>query len=338
MNEKDKKKWLELYEIASKIEKMKPWEYMWDTDLISYLSPNLEDIFYCSVMGHGGMHTAIAIYKGTQINSFIELANNKYPNNMLINYQECISCCFLSKAETLPNNIKIIKELGLNFKKTWISFECFEKGYEPSPINIKQVEMMIEVLNQFYEMLNDIVTGKVKVNFDNDESYIKFYNDDKKEYITFVDRLMLPRKEYKKIVINDKNIEKHMKTIPKSNIELEYDYLNYIPVHIKENIDNDGRNYYPRIRCLIDRKTGFIYANELINKNEFKTEEDYIKDALDFLLEQIHKLGRPKCIYVRDEEAKAYINDIADKAQIKIIINSNLKQIDKVYEELFKLL
>ena len=82
MKLKEKELWLELYEIAEKIQKLEPWKYLWDMDLLVYLCQPLNEIFYCSVMGHGGMHRAIAIYKGEQINGFFELAKNQ----ILINY------------------------------------------------------------------------------------------------------------------------------------------------------------------------------------------------------------------------------------------------------------
>ena len=50
MKLKDKELWLELYEIAEKIQKLEPWKYLWDMDLLVYLCQPLNEIFYCSVM------------------------------------------------------------------------------------------------------------------------------------------------------------------------------------------------------------------------------------------------------------------------------------------------
>ena len=104
MKLKDKELWLELYEIAEKIQKLEPWKYLWDMDLLVYLCQPLNEIFYCSVMGHGGMHRAIAIYQGEQIHRFFELAKNQIPEYMLLYYQECLMCNFIGRQETLPKN------------------------------------------------------------------------------------------------------------------------------------------------------------------------------------------------------------------------------------------
>ena len=110
MKLKDKELWLDLYEVAEKIQKLEPWRYLWDMDLLVYLCKPLNKVFYCSVMGHAGMHRAIAIYQDEQIHGLFELAKNQIPENMLINYQECITCNFISRQETLPKNREIIKE------------------------------------------------------------------------------------------------------------------------------------------------------------------------------------------------------------------------------------
>ena len=45
-------------------------------------------------------------------------------------------------------------------------------------------------------------------------------------------------------------------------------------------------------------------------------------------------MGRPKSIYVRDEETKMYLKDILDKAKIKVIVRPKLKVIDEFYSSL----
>lgn len=38
-----------------------------------YLSEEMNDIFYCSVLGHAGMQRSIAEYQGSQINGLLDL-------------------------------------------------------------------------------------------------------------------------------------------------------------------------------------------------------------------------------------------------------------------------
>lgn len=336
MKLKDKELWLELYEIAEKIQKLEPWKYLWDMDLLVYLCQPLNEIFYCSVMGHGGMHRAIAIYQGEQINGFLELAKNQITENMLLNYQECLMCNFIGRQETLPKNREIIKELGLSFRGTWISFESFEKGYEPSPINIKQVKTMIEALKNFYMMFRAIIEQGIKADFANGEVLARHYDKEKQLFLNYPAPLMLPKKHYNTIITDDK-FEEDIIKLPQTEMELEYEFVNYIPITIRENKEDDGRYYYPLSRIIVERKSGLVLSNDLIDKNEYKSKRDYVLESAELLINHFYKMGRPKSIYVRDEETKMYLKDILDKAKIKIIIKPKLKAIDEFYNSLARM-
>ena len=135
MLEKEKKAWLELYDVAEEIQKLEPWKYLWDADLLTYYSHEYDDMFYCCVMGKGGMHRGIAIYKGEQVHTFFNLMENTYPIPVLLNYQECLKLNYTNRDEIIPSNKKLIKDLGLKFRGTWIHFENFEKGYDLFTLN-----------------------------------------------------------------------------------------------------------------------------------------------------------------------------------------------------------
>ena len=337
MKLKDKELWLELYEIAEKIQKIGPWKYLWDMDLLVYLCQPLNEIFYCSVMGHGGMHRAIAIYRGEQINGFFELAQNQIPENMLLNYQECLMCNFIGRQETLPKNREIIKELGLSFRGTWISFESFEKGYEPSPINIKQVKTMIEALKNFYMMFRAIIEQGIKADFENGEILARHYDKEKQLFLNYPAPLMLPKKHYNTIRTDD-DFEKDIIKLPQTEMELEYEFINYIPIRIRENKEDDGRYYYPLSRIIAERKSGIVISDDLVDKNKYKSKRDYVLESVELLINYFYKIGRPKSVYVRDEETKMYLKDVLDKAKIKIIIKPKLKAIDEFYNSLTRMM
>ena len=333
MNLKEKELWLELYKVAEKIQKLEPWKYLWDVDLLVYICKEMDEIFYCSVMGHGGMHKALAIYQGEQVFGFLEMAKNQVPEHVLLNYDECITCNFMRREQTLPKNREIIKELDLSFRGTWISFENFEKGYEPSPINIKQVKIMIEALKNFYMMLKAIIVNGFKVDFENGEVLIRFYDEDRKLFVNYPAPLILPEKHYDKIKIDDEFVKYAMK-LPKTEMEIEYEFLNYLPIKIRDNKEEDGRYYYPRARFMADRNSGVVILHDLIDKNDYENENDYIVESVEILINNFLEMGIPKSIYVRDEETKMFLKDIADKAKIKIIVSPKLKAIDKFYDPL----
>ena len=329
MEKKEKELWLELYDIASKIEDLEPWKYFDDTNLFCYLSLKSRDIFYCCIMGNAGLHKGIAVYQNQQIHKYFELANNEYPETILINYQECITCNFLSRDETMPENLKIIKELGLKFRGTWISFERFKKGYEPSYIDINQVEIMIETLNNFYIMFKEVIENRVKVDFDNDEILTRFYDPDSKEYVNFTQKLMVPKRTYKTFEVNN-DIKKILTKLSKSNTEIEYEFLNYIPIRITKNKEKDGRYRYPLLRVITERKNKLVVKCDLINIKDYKNEDEYIKESIDVLVNLFKKIGLPKVVYVRDTESYEILKDLFSKTKVKLEISNRLEMIDEV--------
>ena len=63
--------WRALYEVATRIKELKPWEKFWDMDLIGISSGAEEDTVFYSILGRGGDCYGIAVYEGYEgFNSF----------------------------------------------------------------------------------------------------------------------------------------------------------------------------------------------------------------------------------------------------------------------------
>ena len=54
--------WRELYNAAIELKKLKPWEWMWDSEIFGVQNPETGEVGYCCVMGRGGEHYAMAVY------------------------------------------------------------------------------------------------------------------------------------------------------------------------------------------------------------------------------------------------------------------------------------
>lgn len=333
MDIKEKELWIKLYDIAKKIQVLQPWKVLIDSNILTYLSDEFKDVFYCSVMGYYGMYKAVAVYKGDQICGFNDFASNDYPDRMLLNYQECMICNFVERKKVLSGNKKIIKELGLKFRGVWISFENYEKGYEPSPLNIEQVKIMTKALENFYMMFKSYIENKIEVKFEKGETLTRNYDKKNKVYIDYISRLYIPPKEYNIIGI-DGGFEENMKNLPVNNMELELEFLSYIPLIIRANKEKDGRYYYPRMRFLVDRKSHYVIIKDFIDKKTYNSEYEYVVETFEKLISFIQKYGKPKVIYVRDKETKFYLKEFEEKSKIKIKISPKLREIDKLYDML----
>ena len=329
MKIKEKENWLKLYDIAEKIGKEKPWEKLWDTDLFAYTEDeNPENALYYCTMGKGGMHKAVAVYQSRQIAGYLQTLEDAVDGPMAINYLECIKVCYLPKRETIDENIKIIKELGLNFKKDWISFEKYERGYEYSTLNEDDILFMTKALTDYYEMYQKYSAGSLKPNFPESLVIRRDYNTKDKTIKDYIGIAPLPTKEKYETIEIDKKLGMDLISSESLSINLELEMLNYLPVRIKSNKGKDGRHRYPLLFIMADKKSQYIFEMYMGSDKTKKEYEKYIYECMNKLTDFILNQGRPRKIYVRDERTKIALTDLANKAGIDLVVKSNLPAID----------
>ena len=203
-------------------------------------------------------------------------------------------------------------------------------------MKVLKKDMSQALLKNFYMMFRAIIEQGIEADFANGEVLARHYDKEKQLFLNYPAPLMLPKKHYNTIITDDK-LEEDIIKLPQTEMELEYEFVNYIPIRIRENKEDDGRYYYPLSRIIVERKSGLVLSNDLIDKNEYKSKRDYVLESAELLINYFYKMGRPKSIYVRDEETKMYLKDILDKAKIKIIIKPKLKAIDEFYNALARM-
>lgn len=328
MKEKNKKLWLELYSIVDKILKLEPW-YKLANNLLMYASEENNDVYYFVTMGGLDLYKGIMVFDSKEIGRDLEFFFNDYPLSTLRNYQEGILCNFCRRDNI--SNEKIIKELGLKFRGTWIAFEKFEKGYETYSLDIEQVKIAIDAFTSYYEMVKNIIENDIKIDFEAGKTLLRIFNKENQCFIDNVTDIFFPDSEFNVIQISD-HLKNQLKEIPKTELSIEYEFLNYLPIKLKELKEKDGKTKFPRMRILADRKTGYILMHDLIKDSDYKDEADYVLESLDKLIEFITKYGRAKGICVRDEETKALLSDLESGIDIKIKLSPRLDAIDGAYD------
>lgn len=330
MKELEKKNWLKLYEIAEKIKELEPWKDLWDTELFVYIEDDdIDNSLYFCTMGKAGVHKSIAIYKGDQIDGYLELVEEQNESILAINYQECLKVCYLDRIDTLPGNQKLIKELGLKYRGIWTSFEKFEFGYEFGMLNNEDVKLMIKGLENYYEMFKKYKNEKLKIDFEGGQGYIRKYSTKTKKKNDVVDNILyVPKKYmYTSYVGDYKNI---LKTCTKTKMELELDFLNYLPFHIGDSKDKDGRYTYPLMFIMVDSKSQFVFDMNIYQKPD--NYEEYIENSLKNIIELFKKIGIPKRIFVRDRKTFCVLEDFCKKLKIELVFSPSLPAIDYAYE------
>ncbi len=138
--------WKVLYEAATRIKELKPWEKFWDMDLIGIRNGAEEDTIFYSILGRGGSCYGIAVYEGYEgLNSFLMMSMqesmNFKPEYVMFN-QRNLTCYWGNRDELTNKQRKIIKDLGYSYrgKNQWLYFLSMEPGYYP--YNLDEAEVL----------------------------------------------------------------------------------------------------------------------------------------------------------------------------------------------------
>ena len=322
--------WKELYEVAANIKELKPWDYLWDIDIITLALPNREPIC-CSIMGGGGECFGVLAYIGYDaINDFYNmLERDDIPPEQMYRYQEnnVIACYFGSRDELTSRELKIIKDLGLKFrgKNNWIYFHSFKKGYAPYILDQEEVLQETEILKHLYMSLTAYIKKGLEVDFEKGNTLMRMYNPKDELWMNFEAPLQIPEKRHIAPVLEDELLISKlgkMKQI-KRVWELDIAYLGSII-----NDKKYERPVFGRVCILGDSETGIV-----INQNMVAPTDDDIQTIFNVVIPPIMELGKPQKILVRDEYIYYILKDLCHRTKIKLEIKGRLNVVDSFIHE-----
>ncbi|NMA50125.1 MAG: hypothetical protein GX947_10260 [Tissierellia bacterium] len=323
------KQWEKLYDIAIKIKEMKPWEYLFDIDLITIMIPDRETIC-CSIMGSSEEFYGIGTYIGDDsINDFYQLLNTKeMPFIQTKRFQEdnLTICNFGNREELTSKELKLIKDLGLKFrgKNNWIYFHSYKRGYAPYILDQEEVLLQIEVFENLYMALRAYIFEDLEVNFDEHYTLLRRYDHEDDLWLNYQSKIEIPKIYLKpewtdEIYIANLNRAKRLK----ETWEMDIAYLNSI-VKDKEY----DRPIEVRVCVLFDKASKMLINQEMLNPLG-----DQVQSVFDVLLEAILNLGKPTKIIVRDKYMFYILKDLCERINIKLEIKEKLPSVDSFVEE-----
>lgn len=319
--------WRELYNVAIKLHKMRPWIKLSILDLIMIFLKGKEEPCLCSVMGQLGEMYGVSVYIGDEaITDFFQLINNNdIPHNQMIRYQNNTICYFGSREELVKEEREIIKKLGIKFrgKNNWIYFRVNEKGYSPYMPDKDQVLMITEILKNLYMAIGALNEG-LNVRFKEGKSLFRVFNEERDLWLNFEGNIYIPGERYMVAKIDDELFLKRLKKQPRTNNILEVDVI-YLSTFMRSKILEKMR--LMKFALVIDEETGELFRQEMV------TLEDNKMDILfRCLIDYITIIGIPKIILVRDIYTNNVLSDICSKLNIEMHISPKLYSIDRFVE------
>lgn len=128
--------WLKLLQTADEFNQLAPWTWMDDAMFFGVKEPDSGIINYCCIMGKGGEHFALALYRGTAgLHSYIALRDGIFGTDLYTTYhrQDCIMASFEDRGDLDKADLEIIKATGMKFrgKKKWPQFRSLRPRMVP---------------------------------------------------------------------------------------------------------------------------------------------------------------------------------------------------------------
>lgn len=329
MDEIEKSTWLQLYSLAREIQKLEPWKIFLELDVFPVSLPTFKEPFYCAFHGNESPQKAIMVYPGVQAIDGLWrfVRSEQMPSFQRIRYQQHLACFFTDSKEVSDEDKHRINQIGLKFRgKNWIIFESALLNLVPSACTISEAEILIEIYKQLIQAVDDIMTERIRVNFEIGQVLHRQFDPFTKQWHSIVEKL-----EWSVDPVTMPNIYPEIideiNQLPLTNDQIEIDII-HTPIIADEK--EGQRQGIIRFALLADHKSGFVYKHELVH-----LEHNYQDILLTVIIEGILQLNRPKQIWVRDDLSEAVLKTLCEKTGIKIKVSQKLKSIDAFSEKLF---
>lgn len=322
--------WKELYEVATRLKEMKPWEKFWDLDIIGIREGMEEDTTFYSILGHGGDCYGIAVYEGYEgLNDFMMLTMQEQLN-LSVDYvmfsQKNLTCYWGNRDELTDKQRKNIKEMGYKYrgKNQWLYFLSFEPGYYPYNLDQDEVVRMtnyllnLELALQYYENV------QIDVDFEHGEMYYFEYGKGKKTWNFGSKPLPFTSFQFGNLLITDDELLEELKDVPKCNAVLEADIA---ILGVSVNDKSYKRPANPATCMIADAATGMMLNCELQ-----EPDADAIVSLAEELIEFIFQFGAPKEVRVSNILVEAGLEQICQICDIKLRRVRNLQAIAEFRE------
>lgn len=331
--------WQQLYEAAINFKKAGCWEWMYDTDIFGVMNPVTGETAYCCIMGNAGEHYAIAAYLGSEgLDSYFQLLSGEVspedPDSMLV--QKCLMCSFEDREFLAPEDLKIIKGLGLKFRgrNEWPLFRHHEPGLVPWFINSEQCRFLTHILRQALDVSFRCKKDKKILQHKNPFIFlVRVPQVDSKEDLSWKDAYLTakpPKREYVSFTFsNDIDVKRLLKHKTNRGNALEVDIF-FMPTPVKDK----DRPYYPKVCLFLDHVNGMIVSYEMLR--DIKSEGWKCVEQLATLIRKNDMM--PSKLLVSREEVYHLFSEVCKQLGINLEMVDRLVYMEEARYDMFNFL
>lgn len=327
--------WRDLYKAAETFKKLKPWEWMYDSDIFGVKNPDTGEVGYCCIMGNAKQVYALAVYTGDDgLESYWDVADGDNDDPITAGLsQKCLMVSFEDRAILTDEDRAQIKALGLKYrgKKQWVQFRDYSPGLFPWYITDKQAKLLLHAITQAMDVALRYEDNNKLLEKQEDAYLVRIPQATEKglewtdEYIVESDL----EEEEKKIKLDVATVDRLKKDLKKHNGAILFS-VSFMRQTIQEH--KDVRPFFPRLALWISYPSYMIVSQEMFGLN-FK--EDF--DA--YFFKSLEQLGFiPGQIVVPNETTYYLLEPYTEIFEIELIYSPDEQGFKDVFESLSKFL
>ncbi len=308
--------WKVLYEAATRIEGLKPWEKFWDLDLIGVRNGSEDETTFFCIHGRDGARCGISVYEGfTGLNSFLMLALRQRLNvttEYAMFYQRNMSCYWGMREDLTERQRKVIKDLGYKYrgKNQWLYFQSRKPGYSAYILDEEEALRMADHLQDLELALRCYEESGAEVSFEKGSMFLLTFEEDKKKWHYGEAPLPFAIYQYRNLLIQDEELIAKLEKASNCGAVLEADIS--IPGGTVTDREYD-RPMNPALALLGD------VASEAVLKFEMlKPEDNPTVRLAEMVVEFILQNGAPKEIRVSNVIIEAGLEQICNICGIRL--------------------
>lgn len=326
--------WEGLYRAAVAFRNLKPWEWMWEQDVFGVRNPLNGEIGYCIVTGALGEHFSLGVYLGDRgLDGYQKMAYGDLEPFDAVLSQDCLMASFEGRDCLDPEDLQVIKELGLRFRgpASWPLFRRYEPGYLPWFLNEREAGFLSLALEQAREVAlrcrknpQSLVPQEAKgilVRTPHPHGNRHSWHDE------WVQPVPLPPKTATNGSFNEVRAQKIKKLNLKPKGFWEAGFFS-APIPIEEG---DVKPFYPYVLLIVEHQSGMVLGLDVRHHSRYQ------KEFRDLLLNTVERSNSlPREIRVLSEEALQLLQPVAGRMNVKVRQYKRLSRLEQARESILE--
>jgi hypothetical protein len=330
--------WRTLYDLAARIKKMEPWEWMNETDIFGIRDPLTNETGFVSVMGLAGEHIAIAYYPTTaatrqflQIEEDAELGDGDIDPTRLLEIPK-LELSFEDSDLVEKEDKAVHKKLGLKFRgpQSYTLFRSHAPALFPWFLTADEARLMTIVLEQLLDVAvrcdgnEDLLyPDGADEELSQDSRFLVREPNAQGEWYDTTQRLAPVTAAKPRYELSPESVAKLTK-LPRIDRVVEVE-LQMTPFPAADK--KGERPCFPYMLVIADQESGQLIAMELLEPRP--SLESLFARVPQTLVDKLTEAGGlPQRLRVRSERVGDLLEPMAEQLRIHLRQSDRLKAID----------